>query len=171
MRELNGFAEFVASRLPALIRLGYLLTGDHGHAEDLVQTALVKTATHWRRVNDPSAYTRRVMVHESVSQWRRRRFHEQPLDGTDRPTGEDTAESVVRRELFVAALGRLTPRQRAVIVLRFYEDLSEAATAALLGCAVGTVKSRTHHALNRLREVAPELTDLLPALHATEVPR
>ncbi|MGA8114537.1 MAG: SigE family RNA polymerase sigma factor [Actinocatenispora sp.] len=158
MAKLEGFEEFVGSRLAALTRLGYLLTGDHQHAEDLVQTALMKTARHWRRVTDPSAYTQRVMVRENVSRWRRRRFHEQPLDSVRDPaTREDTAEEMARRELFMVAMRRLTPRQRAVIALRYYEDLSEADTAAVLGCAVGTVKSRTHHALNRLRELSPEL--------------
>ena len=170
MKEIDGFTEFVGSRLPALIRLGYLLTGDHQHGEDLVQTALLKTAQHWKRVTDPSAYTRRVMVHENISWWRRRRFREQSLDAdADRASDEDTAEAVTRREVFMVALRRLTPRQRAVIVLRFYEDLSEAETASALGCAVGTVKSGTHHALARLRELSPELAALVPALTTTEV--
>lgn len=148
----------MSARLAALTRLGYLLTGDHQLAEDLAQTALAKAAQRWHRVTDPSAYVRQVMVHESVSWFRKRRVREVSWDETiERVGGADCAEDVVRRELFMTALRRLTPRQRAVIALRYYEDLSEAETAEVLGIAVGTVKSRTHLALKRLRQLAPEL--------------
>jgi RNA polymerase sigma-70 factor (sigma-E family) len=159
--DLDGFGEFVAVRSTSLIRFGYLLVGDYHRAEDLVQTALMRLATRWRRVQDPGAYVARIMVNESLSWWRRRRFAEQPLDATVAPPASGgTAESVVRRSMFVTALRRLTPRQRAVLALRYYEDRSEAETAEILGCSIGTVKSQTNHALARLRQLAPELAEL-----------
>lgn len=170
MKDLTGFTEFVAARSTALTRLGYLLTGDHQLGEDLVQSALLKVAQRWRKVSDPAAYTRRVMVHENTSWWRRRRIREDPVERLPESSGgEDTAESVVRRAALEQALRRLTARQRAVLALRFYDDLSEADTAQVLGCAVGTVKSQTHHALIRLRQLAPELANLAkrpPAMEA-----
>lgn len=160
MAELTGFGEFVAARSGTLMRLGYLLTGDHQHAEDLLQTALLHTAQRWRKITDPNAYARRVMVNECTSWWRRRRIREHSTEHPpDRASGEDTADDVVRRDAFVRALRTLPPRQRAVIALRFYDDLSEAETARVLGCAVGTVKSQTHNALARLRDALPDLAD------------
>ncbi|HEY3503814.1 MAG TPA: SigE family RNA polymerase sigma factor [Actinocatenispora sp.] len=136
MAELNGFGEFVAARSGTLMRLGYLLTGDHPHAEDLLQTALMHTAQRWRKITDPNAYAQRVMVNECTSWWRRRRIREHSTEHPpDRASGEDTANDVVRRDAFVRALRTLPPRQRAVIALRFYDDLSEAETARVLGCA------------------------------------
>jgi RNA polymerase sigma-70 factor (sigma-E family) len=154
----EGFREFVLARGPALSRMAYLLCGDHGAAEDLVQSALARAATRWRSVvagGNPEGYVRRVMLNEHVSWWRRfgRREHLMPQlpEGPGVP-GPDS--SLDRLEL-AAATARLAPRQRAVIVLRFYEDLSEAETAAMLGCSIGTVKSQTHDALARLRQLLP----------------
>ncbi|MEV0841584.1 SigE family RNA polymerase sigma factor [Actinocatenispora sera] len=158
MEKLDGFTEFVAVRLPALTRFGFALTGDHQLAEDLVQTALFRLAQRWARVDEPQAYARRIMINESTSWRRRRRVRESPLAAAGDPAAAvEVAESVTRRETFIAALRMLTPKQRAVLALRYYEDLSEVDTAAVLGCSVGTVKSRTHQAIRRLRELAPGL--------------
>src|SRR5262249_36298622 len=151
---------FVRARTAALSRTAYLLTGDHHLAQDLLQIALTRVAARWPqlRAGLPDAYARRIMVNEMTS-WRRpRRYHEKPTDTRDDPpSGADLATIAVRRLVLHRALARLAPRQRAVLVLRFYEDLSEAETADLLGCSPGTVKSQTHNALARLRVVAPEL--------------
>lgn len=171
--EDDGFDAFATARLPALSRVAYLLTGDHHAAEELLQNALVLVAARWKRVaaaDDPLAYARRVLYNEHVSGWRRDR-HRRAEYSTDqlpeRVAGRDEASDTVRRVVMRDALGRLTPRQRAVIVLRFYEDLSEAEAAEVLGCSVGTIKSQTHHSLGRLRVLAPELAELM--LNDTEV--
>ncbi|GAA1815876.1 SigE family RNA polymerase sigma factor [Luedemannella flava] len=164
MDPYDGFDEFVVARRAALSRTAYLLTGDHHLAQDLLQVALSRVATHWRRLRDgaPDAYARRIMVNELTSWRRRRRYHERPVDVVDdEPDPGDLSQAVVRRVLVGRAMARLTPKQRAVLVLRFYEDLSEAATAEALGCSLGTVKSQTHQALARIRAVAPELADLV----------
>jgi RNA polymerase sigma-70 factor (sigma-E family) len=161
----DGFRQFLVARLPRLSRVAYLLTGDHHAAEDLLQSALIKVGTRWRRVaaaDDPDAYVRKILYHERVSTWRRRARLEQPVaDPPDAVGAGDLADEAVRRVVLQTALAKLTPRQRAVIVLRYFEDISEADTAEILGCAVGTVKSQTSHALRRLRELAPELADLI----------
>jgi RNA polymerase sigma-70 factor (sigma-E family) len=169
MDRYDGFREFVLARRSALSRTAYLLTGDHAVAEDLLQAALVRTAEHWHRIvgGDPEAYLRRVMVNERTSRWRRRRYAVEVPTSTDSlaalantasgPNTADTADAVVRRTALAAALAQLPPRQRAVIVLRFFDDLSEAQTAEVLGCAIGTVKSQAHVALARLRSLAPTL--------------
>ncbi|MCP2328402.1 RNA polymerase sigma-70 factor (sigma-E family) [Hamadaea flava] len=158
MRSDDGFREFVAASSPALSRAAYLLTGDHQLAEDLLQSALASTYRHWRRVRDgnPAAYVRQAMHREQISWWRRRRLTEQ-LSGepVDRMGGGDLAADAVNRITLVQALAQLPPRQRAVIVLRFYDDLTEAETARVLGCAVGTVKRQAHDALARLRTLLP----------------
>ncbi|MEU4526885.1 SigE family RNA polymerase sigma factor [Micromonospora ureilytica] len=155
------FHEFVVHRTPALSRTAYLLTGDHQLAEDLLQSALARTYRHWRRIRDgdPEAYVRRAMYHQQVSWWRRRRLTERlEAQPTDRP-GDDHSEATALRLSLVHALRGLTPRQRAVIVLRFYEDLTEAQAAAVLGCSVGTVKRHGHDAILRLRATALGLID------------
>jgi RNA polymerase sigma-70 factor (sigma-E family) len=163
MKDEAGFREFVAARLPRLSGIAYLLTGDHHAAQDLVQSALVRLARHWSRVSRvgaPDAYVRKVLYNEFVSS--RRRVRETPTaELPDRPAAGDEADAVIRRLLLRQALARLTARQRAVVVLRFFDDLSEAETAEALACTVGTVKSQTHHALRRLRTLAPELADLI----------
>jgi RNA polymerase sigma-70 factor (sigma-E family) len=151
-----GFEAFVAARRPALLRTAYLLTGSHADAEDLVQAALVKAVPHWRRIADrPEPYLRQVLARESVSRWRRRRWRE-----TARATLPERAADgpdLAQRETLRRALAALAPRQRAVVVLRYYEDLTERETAAVLGIAVGTVKSQAREALARLRELVPDL--------------
>ncbi|MGH8881472.1 MAG: SigE family RNA polymerase sigma factor [Stackebrandtia sp.] len=151
------FDEFVRARTPALLRSAYLLTGDQHLAEDLVQSALVRTHRSWKRihrVSNAEAYTRKIMYHLQVAWWRRRRFHEQYGDDLPAHTQStpDSSEDVARKLLLRHALSRLTAKQRAVVVLRFYEDRSVADTAELLGCSIGTVKSQTAKAINALRQ-------------------
>ncbi|MEV0629872.1 SigE family RNA polymerase sigma factor [Nonomuraea wenchangensis] len=156
--QQRDFTEFVISRSDRLIRLAYLLTGDQHAAEDLLQTALAKTAGHWRRIRDsPEAYVRRVMYHEQAGRWRSPRWgREQPvLSPPDRATGDRTDEVETRLTL-ARALRTLPPRKRAVLVLRYYEDLPESEVARIMGCSVGTVRSQTHQAVARLRELIGE---------------
>ena len=157
-----AFREFVTARVPMLSRVAYLLTGDHHAAEDLVQSVLVRIARHWRHVSaasTPDAYVRRMLYNEHVSSWRRRDEYLVAVV-PEPPPSPDVADATVRRLMLRQALLALTPRQRAVIVLRYLEDLSEADAAEALGCSIGTVKSQTSHALQRLRTLAPQLADL-----------
>jgi RNA polymerase sigma-70 factor (sigma-E family) len=153
MADLDGFAAFVAARSPALARTAYLLTRDHALAEDLLQTALARCWLVWSRIHgDPEPYVRRTLVNTYTTWWRRRWNGETPTaDPPEGATGTDLAESISDRDQLWQALGRLPKRQRAVIVLRFYEDLTVEDTANLLGCSTGTVKSQTRKALARLR--------------------
>lgn len=157
----RDFDAFVSSRGPALLRTAYLLTGDRHLAEDLMQTALAKTYRHWPRVRtgSPEAYVRQAMVRENISWWRRRRGVEVVV--ADVPERAGARPDVDRRLALDAALRQLSPHQRAVIVLRYYADLTERQAADALGCSVGTVKSQAHRALARLRDAAPELAELL----------
>jgi RNA polymerase sigma-70 factor (sigma-E family) len=150
----GSFAAYVAERRPALVRTAYLLCGDAHLAEDLVQTALVKAVGHWRRIADhPEPWLRKVIVNDHISRWRRHRGRERLTDVVP-----DAVAGEVGRDLdLAAALAGLAPRQRAVIVLRYYEDLTEAETARLLGVSVGTVKSQHRDALARLRLLVPGL--------------
>ena len=139
-----------------------LLTGDHDRAEDLVQEALTKVAQRWTRLADqhPEAYARQIIVRDNISRWRRTRLEVvSTVADTAGTTGGQGATD--RRLILLDALNHLTDRQRAVLVLRYLDDLSEADTAAAMGVSAGTVKSTTHLALRRLREAAPELADLL----------
>src|SRR6185369_16068447 len=127
----------------------YLLTGDHHLAEDLVQQALLRVADRWPALaarGDPDAYVRRVMYHQHISWWRRREpptvRHEVPPGATPDPGDGVVAAAVVRQ-----ALARLGPRQRAVLILRYFEDLTETSTAEILGISVGTVKSQARDGL------------------------
>lgn len=150
------FEEFVAARGQALQRTSYLLTGDWGLAEDLLQTALARAYPRWDRIvaDDPEAYLRRVLVNTWSSWWRRRWRGEVPTEQLrDRPMPDEYA-AADRRDAVRAALARLPRRQRAVVVLRFHEDMTEAQTAAVLGISVGTVKSQAAKALAKLREDA-----------------
>jgi RNA polymerase sigma-70 factor (sigma-E family) len=160
----DAFREFVAARGRALMRTAYLLTGDSHLAEDLLQTALGKVASRWWRIQSKEAaeaYTRTALYREFVS-WRRvRRNHELPSARLPDEGGADFTERSIRRITVQAALRRLPAKQRAVLVLRYYEDLDIGETARLLGCSPGTVKSQTHDALARLRALGPELSELL----------
>lgn len=156
-----GFAEFVAARQVALSRTAYLLTGDHHLAQDLVQAALMEAAKHWRRIHtSPEAYVRRAMYHQNISWWRRRRVAESALGGHD---GAAPAVDSDLRLTLDQALARLTPKQRTVLVLRYYEDLTEVETARALSLSTSTVKSTNRQALARLRTLAPELAELIGA--------
>ncbi len=151
-----GFEQWVAARRPALMRTAYLLTGDPHDAEDLVQTSLIKVVPHWARVAaDPEAYVRQVLVTANVSRWRRRRWREVHTDALPDRAGASPATD--DRLALRDALAQLAPRQRAVVVLRYYEDLTERQTAEVLGVAVGTVKSQARDALTRLRALLPDL--------------
>jgi RNA polymerase sigma-70 factor (sigma-E family) len=147
------FEAFVHSHVDALLRLGVLLTGDRQIAEDLVQTALMKVHRRWSRIaaDDPYPYARRVLATSAASWFRKRSTQEivdlPPVD----PSGPDRTDDVAERHRVAAALDELPPRMRAVLVLRYSEDLSEAATAAALGLSVHTVNSQTRRGLARLR--------------------
>ncbi|MEU8001215.1 SigE family RNA polymerase sigma factor [Catellatospora sp. NPDC049111] len=156
MDRYDGFHDFVVARGGALSRTAYLLTGEHHAAEDLVQTALAKAAARWRQIVDqgqPEAYVRRIMVNERITWWRRRPA--KPVGYVPDLPGPDEPHQIVDRIALGQALDTLSPRQRTVVVLRFYEDLSEAETAAAMGCSIGTVKSQTHVALGHLRRALP----------------
>lgn len=148
----GGFEDFVAARSQQLLRTAFLLTRDRAAAEDLLQTSLVKSWSAWGRiVDDPEPYVRAVLVNTYTSWWRRKwRGEVATGELPDRPVGEHGA-GVEDRLMLWDALGRLTRRQRAVIVLRYLEDLSEAETARILGVTVGTVKSQASKALAALR--------------------
>jgi RNA polymerase sigma-70 factor (sigma-E family) len=151
----DEFREFVAARSGALLRTAYLLAGDWATAEDLLQTALTKTYLAWKRLGEIEAvepYTRRVLVNTATSWWRRRWHGERPTEVIPERPGPDRHEEAVERDALWQYVRALPPRQRAVLVLRFYEDLSEAQTADLLDISVGTVKSQTARALATLRQ-------------------
>lgn len=149
----ESFDEFVRSRSGPLLRSAYLLTTDPHAAEDLLQEVLERVYVRWRRIRSaPEAYARRVLVNQAISRWRhRRRRPETPRPDRVDTAAEDHANAVVRRRLVLSALRELPPRQRAAVVLRYLDDLSEADTARLLGCSVGTVKSHASRGLARLR--------------------
>lgn len=152
--DRTGFEDFATSRHRALYRYAYLLAGERGLADDLVQEALTKTYVVWRRLTDPAnaeAYTRRVITNTAITWWRRKSWHgERPQD--DVPEQAFTGEDATARVWLWHELMRLPPRQRAAIVLRYYEDLTEAQTAEVLDCSIGTVKSQVSDALKKLRK-------------------
>lgn len=162
--DRSSFEAYVQSRTAVLSRIAFLLTGDHHLAEDLVQQTFLRVAGRWRRVvaeGDPDPYVRKVLYHQHVSWWRRsRRTTETALGTTDQPV-PDTADQVALTIAVQQALARLGPRQRAALVLRYFEDFTEAQTAEILGCRVGTVKSQVRDGLARLRVLAPELAELM----------
>jgi RNA polymerase sigma-70 factor (sigma-E family) len=152
---MDDFAEFVSARSAALLRTAWLLTGDERLAEDLLQTALAASWRRWRRVSagdNPEAYVRKVLLTTFLS-WRRRRWRgELPFGTLPEPGGGgDHATGVGDRDAVRRALARLSPQQRAVVVLRYAQDCSVAATAALLGCSEATVRVQAHRALATLR--------------------
>jgi RNA polymerase sigma-70 factor (sigma-E family) len=160
----DEFHEFVAARRSTLLRAAMLLTADRSDAEDLLQSALTKTYLAWERINDRGAldgYVRRTMVNINISWWRRRRLEEYPTDELpDTPIADDTRRSDLRDGLD-RILDRLPARQRAAVVLRYYEDLTETEIAETLGVSVGTVKSTISRAIAKLRdEAACELAAL-----------
>jgi RNA polymerase sigma-70 factor (sigma-E family) len=150
----DGFREFVNARYLDLLRVAYHLTGSAHEAEDLVQTALVKTYVAWLRLDGIAAvepYTRRVLVNTATAWWRRRWRGERPTGVLPERPVADGSEQRAERDRVWQLIQTLPARQRAVVVLRFYEDLSEAETARLLDISVGTVKSQTARAMEALR--------------------
>jgi RNA polymerase sigma-70 factor (sigma-E family) len=151
MADREGFDEFVATRSRMLLRTAYLLTGEHALAEDLLQTALAKSWFAWARIDGPpEPYVRRVLVTTYATWWRRKWQGERPT-GSLPEIPVPAVTSVEDRDVLWRALGGLPRRQRAVVVLRYYEDLSEADIAAALGISTGTVKSQAAKALAALR--------------------
>jgi RNA polymerase sigma-70 factor (sigma-E family) len=157
----EDFRRFVVARQRALLRTGWLLTGDWATAEDLVQTALMRAWPHWERIsadNRADAYVRRIMVNKSLD-WRARRWNaEVPTEVLPEAPAHGSVSSEAHHVLLLAVRS-LPPRQRATIVLRYFDDVSEADTAAAMGCSVGTVKSQSSKALATLRR-HPGLADL-----------
>ena len=157
-RSREDFREYVAARSSALLRTAYLLTGNRADAEDLLQTALAKTYLAWDRIREREAvdgYVRRTMVNTRTSWWRRRKVDEHPTgELPERPAGRDETADLDLHDALWTALSELPKRQRAMVVLRYYEDLSEADTARVLGVSVGTVKSTTSRALAKLRDTS-----------------
>lgn len=161
-----AYEEFVRACTPSLSRTAYLLTGDVHLAEDLLQHALIQVARRWERIHGhPEPYARRILATQNISWWRSRRrrpevalegWHDRPQPASDPTLGVD----------LVAALARLTPRQRAVLVLRYADDLTETQVADVLGIRPGTVKSIARQAAARMRAIAPELD---PSLIEEEV--
>ena len=164
MADRAAFEEFVVARTPTLTRSAYLLTRDWSTAQDLVQAALAKSWFAWSRIGgDPEVYVRKVMLNTYASWWKRRWRGERATETLpERGVGDRTGE-LHERDAMWRALGRLPRRQRAVLVLRYYEDRSEAEIAELLGCSAGTVKSQAARALAKLRD-DPSLATTSPGL-------
>ncbi len=161
------FTSYVRARGPVLLRTARSLTANPCDAEDLLQTALTKTYLAWERIEDHRAldgYVRKALLNTRTSQWRKRRVDEVVCDELPEPEpqqGPDPAEAQAVRDALWQAILKLPTRQRAMVVLRFYEDLSEVQTAAILGVSVGTVKSAVSRALSKLREDPQLATDVL----------
>ncbi len=173
MGDETQFAEFVSARMPAVLCWAHLLTGDRGRAEDLVQHAFAATYRHWRRIepDGAEAYVRRAVLNAHLSWWRRGWRSEQTVpELPDRP-GPDLTGGVDERDAMWTALAALPPRQRAVLVLRYYEDLPEAEIARVLDIAPGTVKSQAARGLARLRTLVPRPGTGGEAMSATEAGR
>lgn len=159
--EGRRFEEFVRARSRALLRTAFLLTGDKGHAEDLLQTVLIKVSRRWSSIDGPpEGYVRAALVNTALTRRSRRRFAETSLALVAERAAPDEWTTVDLRDLLVRSLFKLPPRQRAVLVLRYFEDLSEHETATALGCSVGTVKSQASRGLVRLRELTQDRHDL-----------
>ena len=168
----DQFSAFVRAHSATLFRTAYLMTGDYQRAEDLLQTTLVRVYQRWPRVaamDRPVGYARKVLVSQAASWWRRRSSHESPLQLLDVPAWGGRVEDVPEHERVWNAVLSLPPRQRAVTVLRYYEDLTEAEIAETLAMAPGTVKSHSHAARRRLADLLGERAadPALPAQEAT----
>lgn len=153
-RDRRAFDAFVRDHSDRLLRTAHLLVGDRGHAEDIVQTALLRTARRWRTARAaPEAYARTVVANLAKDRWRHlgRRPVEAALGPAHEPAGADTSDALAERDALMAATRALPQGQRAVLVLRFFEDLSVEETARVLGISTGTVKSQTSRALAQLR--------------------
>ena len=173
----SEYAEFVRARGTALLRTAHLLTANPAHAEDLLQISLTKTYLSWNRLRDPAAaeaYTRRVLANAAISWWRQKRNRlEQPTEFLPDPGVEHPAAALAEREVLISALRTLSPQQRAVLVLRYYEDQSEAQIAATLGLSAGSVKSHASRGLAKLKLLLGDASDpnsSEPATTAAEEP-
>src|SRR5215831_5553842 len=168
MDVLGGdFDQFVRDSSPRLLRMAYLLTGDRGHAEDVVQTALLQVARKWRRIRgEPAPYARRAVVNLAKNHWRDRFRRPPESTGTVEPCYAPPDADVLLRQVLLPAVMDLPVRQRAVLVLRYFEDLSVEQAAEALGCSTGTVKSQTHDALSKLREALGDPADRKENDHA-----
>lgn len=163
--DAAAFHEFVRAQWPRLVRTAYLMTGNHAEAEDVAQTALARAGVAWRRIQAterPDAYVRRILVNCNNNRFRRKR----PLllfgaKAPDVPEPDDPTQRVDERDALRTALLRLPPRQRAAVVLRYWEDLPETEVAQAMGCSVGTVKSQAARGLAKLR-ADPALADVAP---------
>jgi RNA polymerase sigma-70 factor (sigma-E family) len=162
IEDENRFREFVGARSKALLQTAYLLTGDWEDGRDLVQGALAALARRWGRLADPAhaeAYVRKAVYHAHIDKTRRLAWRRERATGSvpDTPApGGDPADAVAERDAVLAALRRLPPGQRAVVVLRYFEDRSDGEIAELLGIATGTVRSQHHKALKALRVTVSE---------------
>jgi RNA polymerase sigma-70 factor (sigma-E family) len=163
----DGFREFVEVRYGDLLRTAYLLTGSRDAAQDLLQNALVVTMGRWRQVDEPMAYVRRIMINERTSLWRRLGSRELLTGVVPHRPQPDGTDRHAERDQLLTGLRRLPPRMRAVLVLRYWEGLSEAETAQLLGCSVGAVKSQASRGLARLRDVLRDCGEPMPAPKVT----
>jgi RNA polymerase sigma-70 factor (sigma-E family) len=153
-RSFDGLEALVAERGSALLGSAVLLTGSRAAGEDLLQAALERLMRSWGRVGeDRERYLRRTMYHLAVDQWRQRRRRPEVFMAVG-PVGQPDATDVLAlRQALIGALAQLPPRQRAVLVLRYWEQLSEAEAAEVLGCSVGTIKSTASRGLSRLRDL------------------
>jgi RNA polymerase sigma-70 factor (sigma-E family) len=161
-RDVSEFSDFVVARCRAMLRTAYLLTGDHGHAEDLVQTTLAKCFVAWPRLRArkaADAYVRKAMLNTYLSWRRKKSWHEIASDAPPDREGADSTEGLAQRSDVMAALAGLPPRQRAVVVLRFYEDLGVDQVADQMGCSAGSIKRQTSVALSKLRHALGEIAD------------
>jgi RNA polymerase sigma-70 factor (sigma-E family) len=157
----EDFAAFATSRWPALVRLAYGLTGDRRAAEDIAQTTMARACLAWRRVSrsaDQDTYLRRILINTSSRRFRKRRVAGQPGDPPDRAT-DSPADLAGDREVLTVALRELPAGQRAVVVLRYWEDLTDSQIAAILGCSASTVRDRLSGALTRLQVAAEDGED------------
>lgn len=162
MSEPQDYTEFVIARSDRLLRLAYLMTQDWAKAEDLLQAALIKAWRVWGRIDgNREAYVKKIITTTYFSWWRRRWRDETPTDVLpDRADQRNAVADADRRDVLWRAIGRLPKRQRAVLVLRYFEDLTEAEIAECMGCSAGTVKSQAAKAMAKLRADS----DLVPAL-------
>ena len=163
-RDLSDFSDFVVARWQAMYRTAYLLTGDHGHAEDLVQTALGKCFVAWPRLRERAAsdaYVRKTMLNTYLSWRRKKSWYELASDAPPDRESADSTEGLAQRSVVMAALAELPPRQRAVVVLRFFDDLGVEQVATQMGCTAGSVKRRTSVALGKLRQALGDITDVV----------
>lgn len=159
MPDEEAFRTWVQSRWPRLFHTAYLLVGDRGHAEDLVQSTMERIQRYWWRVEHPDTYARRILINQARSRWRRKGPTELPTGQVPEVAAADATSDWDQRDELWRMLLRLPPRMRAVLVLRYFEDLAEADIAAVLGCSKGTVKSQISRGLDRLRAQYPQGED------------